>query len=785
MPIVIRILLIISCSLGLLQAQTEKFSRVKISLEGKEIRQLAELGIETEHGLLNPGQYFVHELGASEIDILRTAGFSFEILIDDLKAHYLEQLNSSPPPSLRNEACAPHIPYTTPANYTPGTMGGYFRYEEMLANIDQMAAAYPTLFKSKAPISQSLTTIEGRPIYYVKISDNPIANEDEPEVLYSAVHHAREPNSMSQMIYYLWYLLENYETDPEIKYLVDNTEMYFIPCFNPDGYIYNETTDPQGGGYWRKNRRNNGDGAFGVDLNRNYGYLWGYDDQGSSGNPQSETYRGSAPFSEPETQMMRDFCNAHEFQVAYNYHTFSNLLIHSWGYQPINTEDETTFANISHLAGADNFYLYGNSSVLYTVNGSSDDWMYGEQTSKPKILAFTPEVGSPDYGFWPPSWLIERYNSENVIQNLTAARVVHNYAIATETNPFMLEDKEGYFSFNVKKYGLAPGNLTVSLNGISNNITSTGAPAIININTDQVWTEAIAYTLDPTITYGEELKFVLSVDNGLYAYHDTIIKQYGINFEALNDPINNNNGWETNAGYWTVNGTNPHSGPNSFVSQCCSGINEIVSGNPIDLTEYADGKAWLTYWVRWDIRLDNDYAQVAVSSDGVNFDPLCGQYTVLGSGNQPADEPVYQGYQPVWVQEKIDITPYLGGNLYIKFLYYGAIYNGPVSGFYFDDVAVTVLDDEPLVGVLTVSDEDFMLSAAAPNPADQAVRLTAKGNLLQVFDMMGRLQFEKQLQPNNAILISIPTDTWSNGTYICRVLADGRPSAQEKIIIHH
>ncbi len=120
----------------------------------------------------------------------------------------------------------------------------------------------------------------------VKISDNPNVNETEPEVLYTALHHAREPVGAMQMLFYMYYLLENYDNDPFIQALVDNTEMYFVPVVNPDGYVYNQTTNPNGGGMWRKNRRNNGSaGLYGSDLNRNYGYMWGYDNNGSSPYP--------------------------------------------------------------------------------------------------------------------------------------------------------------------------------------------------------------------------------------------------------------------------------------------------------------------------------------------------------------------------------------------------------------------------------------------------------------------------------------------------------------------
>ena len=138
-------------------------------------------------------------------------------------------------------------------NYEDGSMGGYLTYDELLATLDEMVNLYPNLITARAPIGNILTH-ENRPIYWLRLSDNPNVEEAEPEVLYTALHHAREPNSLSQMVFYLWYLLENYDSDPEVKYLVDNTAMYFIPCINPDGYIYNETNDPNGGGLWRKNK---------------------------------------------------------------------------------------------------------------------------------------------------------------------------------------------------------------------------------------------------------------------------------------------------------------------------------------------------------------------------------------------------------------------------------------------------------------------------------------------------------------------------------------------------
>ena len=147
----------------------------------------------------------------------------------------------------------------------------------------------------------------------------------------------------------MWYLLENYETDEEIQRIVDHTELYFVPVINPDGYAYNESTNPNGGGMWRKNRRNNGNGSYGVDLNRNYGYFWGLNDEGSSPYPRKNTYRGPEAFSEPAIQNMRDFCNEHEFRIALNYHSYSNLLFSPWGYTSTPPPDNECITGLCRI----------------------------------------------------------------------------------------------------------------------------------------------------------------------------------------------------------------------------------------------------------------------------------------------------------------------------------------------------------------------------------------------------------------------------------------------------
>jgi hypothetical protein len=286
-------------------------------------------------------------------------------------------------------------------------MGGYYTFAEVVAKLDEMRANYPNLITARESIGVG-QELPSRNLWMVKISDNADASEGEPAIFYTGLTHAREPEGMEVLLYYMFHLLESYGTDPEATYLVNEREMYFVPVVNPDGYEYNRSTNPAGGGMWRKNRRDNGGGVYGVDLNRNYGYNWGYNNSGSSPTPSSETYRGPARFSEPETSAIRAFCQTHTVQNGFHYHTYGNYEIHPFGYVGTAFPPEPDRSLYLYYGGeitAMNGYTVGNASqtVHYVTNGDAVDWSYGEQVEKPKIFAFTPEVGSQSDGFWPPS----------------------------------------------------------------------------------------------------------------------------------------------------------------------------------------------------------------------------------------------------------------------------------------------------------------------------------------------------------------------------------------------
>ncbi|MCP4683957.1 MAG: hypothetical protein GY867_00785 [bacterium] len=307
---------------------------------------------------------------AEELDALQQDGFRTEIITESLKELFRSRLDRSK------------------------LMGGYKTLAEINAYLDNMIADHPDLVSAKHHIGY---TLEGRDMWAVKISDNPNVDEDEPEILYCAAIHAREVITPEVLFHFMDHMTDAYGVDPEVAALVDDREMWFIIPVNPDGYYHNEVIAPGGGGMWRKNRRDNGDGTFGVDLNRNYGLFWGYDDFGSSPQTDNQTYRGTGPFSEPETQNMRDFSIARDFVIAVYFHAYGNVIYIPWEYNSQPTPDHDVYMAM----GNEIFAMNGFPSYLAGINGSTGDWHYGEQTLKNKTFGTLFEVGTRDDYFWP------------------------------------------------------------------------------------------------------------------------------------------------------------------------------------------------------------------------------------------------------------------------------------------------------------------------------------------------------------------------------------------------
>ena len=792
----IRLTLIITILANLSSwAQDATHSRVRIYTGEQGLRKLSGLGIETDHGDIRRHVWLTTDLDTTEIRKVREAGFKYEIQIADVKKHYREQAMSthdhSRVSSLPNGCQSTNAPsYQVPSNFSLGSYAGYFTYQEMLDNLDQMANLYPNLITIKAPLPGG-TTIEGRPVFMVKISDNPNVDESEPEMLYTAVHHAREPGGMSQLIFYMWYLLENQATNPEVAAIIANTELYFIPCLNPDGYLYNESTDPQGGGLWRKNRRDNQDGSFGVDLNRNYGYNWGYDDNGSSPDGFSETHRGNAPFSEPETQLIRDFVNSRQFKIALNYHTYGNLLIYPWGYDySIYTPDSALFADYGRILTTYNSYSFGTAdqTVGYIVNGSSDDWMYGEQATKPKIFAMTPECGDASFGFWPPANEIIPLCENTMYQNLTAALLTGKYASIQEKSPELVSTGGGHIKFEVKQLGLdTTGFYTITLSAITPNVFQTGAPVTVSgLSPLQSVLDSISFALVSPMTNGAEIRFALAINNGTYTRTDTIVKYFGNPTVLFASDGNSSTGF--NGNQWGIS-TSVFYSPNASITDSPIGnynsndYKTIRTTTPVNLANAV--KAKLTFYAKWALEANYDYVQVQASIDnGATWSSLCGNYTVEGGNFQVPGEPLYEGFQTSWVQEEISLDDYIGYNVLVRFVLSSDGFL-EYDGFYFDDLSITKV----LPGTNSIQELDLASTTPSlvPNPASSYSYATFPPQInpttLEISDMTGRIVMTIPIQ-DRMTSMRIETSNWKSGVYFVRLKHENSQSKPAKLVVY-
>jgi len=388
--------------LGLL-IPNEIYKQIKIEhVDSNDIALFQTSGIDIDHANYEEGRFIEFAISESDILILNDLGYDYQIIHDDLQQFYESRLTEN------------HT-----REFGLGSMGGYYTLEEAVQRLDDIHEEYPEFVSEKISLGQSF---QGRDIYAIKVSANVDIDEDEAEVLYTGMHHAREPMSFMNLYYFIYWILENYGVDDRATQILNSREMWFIPIVNPDGYEYNRSIAPNGGGMQRKNMRNTcNSSADGIDPNRNYDYMWGLDDQGSSSDPCNETYRGSSAFSEPETQAVRDFIEQKDFTIAMNYHSYSNLLIYPFGYSyenPMNTDDLNTFIEYAQDMTQYNNYEWGTGTeLLYPVNGEACDWMYGVHG----IFAYTPEVGGNSDGFWPSSNRIVPLAEENLYPNIRTA----------------------------------------------------------------------------------------------------------------------------------------------------------------------------------------------------------------------------------------------------------------------------------------------------------------------------------------------------------------------------
>ncbi len=319
----------------------------------------------------------------------------------------------------------------------------YYTFERLTTTLQNWAETYSSIARLES-IGKSC---EGRDIWAMKVSDNPALDEKEPAVIIMGAHHAREWISFEVPMATLKLYLESYGKDEKLTRLVNEREVWFVPMVNPDGVTYSQTKSK----YWRKNRRNNGNNVFGVDLNRNYGYQWG--NVGASNSPSSDTYHGTGPFSELESQAIKALYEREHFQAGASFHSYSELILYPFGYgYNVPCPDEATLSKLAKEMSAFNKYAPQNSAELYPAMGDSDDWAYGDQ----KTLSFTFELART---FIPAPTEIAGINNLNVPAMIHLIDKAGTYAVTTPTGN---EELASHLDMNDALQAIADGNAILS-----------------------------------------------------------------------------------------------------------------------------------------------------------------------------------------------------------------------------------------------------------------------------------------------------------------------------------
>ena len=499
-------------------------------------------------------------------------------------------------------------------------MGGYKTLDEINLYLDAVVNEHRNTVAPKLNIGY---TIEGRPMWAVKVSDNPHLDEDEPEVLFHAAIHAREVITPEVCLAILDTLTDYYGIDPNITYLVNNREVWFVIPVNPDGYYHNEVLEPNGGGMWRKNRRDNGDGSFGVDLNRNYGYQWGYDDEGSSPYTYDPTYRGTGPFSEPESQNMRDFIESRDFSITMDYHSYSNLILWPWGYDYVLCPENDLFTMLGDSMAAFNGYAPSPITGLYLVNGSTVDWGYGEQTTKNKNYAMSIEVGGYSDDFWPPLNRIEPLVQENLGPALFLIELAGNL------------------------YGIMPPE----------------PPILFIPDTVDAFLYEVAWSCVDTV-------------NPAVLYELVEMQDY----QRVTDQCDDFDNWDNHG--FSISTGRANSPPSSFYSGSGDDLNRWVQTAGAQTVQPGDT---LRMWLWYDIESDWDYAYIEVSLDGSAFTPIEGNITTNDDPHGHNHGNGITGSSSGWTSAYFDLADYVGQSANVRISYEtdGSVMG---EGIYADDI---------------------------------------------------------------------------------------------------
>ncbi len=608
-----------------------------------------------------------------------------------------------------------------------GSAGGFRSPAAVEAALDSLAASRPDLVLGLDTLG---TTLAGRPIRALGLGSRPSGpgarGRERPEVLVTGLVHGREPAGMEAALALAGGLLAGYEHDPEATALLDRRAIWIVPMVDADGYAANMALldSTAAYGYWRKNLRDNdGDGVLtvldGVDLNRNFPPGWG-GKEGASPRPPSPLYRGSGPFSEPEARALRDFARRHRFGTAIDLHAFFGACLYPWGPDGPAAPDSVALMRLGRALTEASGYAYGRPrDLLYPLTGDLPDWLYDREEGRPRTFAFTLELGNRNDGFWPGPGRIPALAATGAAAGRVAAWAAGAYLRAdtvevADPPGVLLPGTEARVRVRLRNLGRAEpgaGTVTAAASPLDSLLAVTGSRAEYPAPGpgETAWPEPgreFRLVPSPFAAPGARAAFLVTLsDSAGFLGRDTVrvtvgrpVTERRLRAAEGMDGVVAEGGW----GVETVDGTPVFS--DSPGREYGAGADaRLTLARPVDLSGAV--RASVRFRTRWGIEPGYDVARVEASDDGgETWTPLPGERTRAGrgtagayaGGRQGAGEPGYDGTEGIWVDERVDLTPYAGEReVWIRFrLLADSGVQG--DGWLLDDVRVEGFGGDPV-----------------------------------------------------------------------------------------
>lgn len=764
------------------------FSLIRIELtEDISLDDLYEYGLCVEDGKIKSNSHIELIVNEQELSLLIENDIEFDMLFSDYEKHLA---NKAPKKYKR------YYDILNSTNFSLGSVGGFHTLKEIQWEFDIMKEKYPEYFEASEVIGKS---VEDRDIHAYCFG-----NKSKPEILLTGLHHAREPIGATMILYFLWKLMELAASgDQEAEYLLHERAIWVIPVINPDGWLYNYSRYPDGGGLWRKNRQlvasTEEDSTYGVDLNRNYGPYdyWNAPNNGSSTRPSSSSYRGTYPFSEPELQAVRDFCLEHEFLFALNYHSYGNYLIYPYHALSGETPDSLLFRSFSRELSRWNRFSFGTSleTVRYPARGTSDDWMYLEDGDNNRIIAITPEIGSVNETFYPKPERIAEMVAENFYMNLqtcwSAGMNLRPYDLyydhdSTEANSLVLR---------LRNIGLQSGKARVkvrSLDPLFNVLPE------YEIDLKEIWREKdleldlIVNKPHDVVQNGDIYDFEVEIEqNGVFrrdtfavklmCYDELILFDSKKQCDPNTKWIKNDWGYEYSEDF---NRFVLSDSPQAYYSD--SADNYLIYRDPVYISKPSE----LVFTTTWNIEPNDDFGIVQISTDaGENWECIRTSRMVKGSGRHQGRQDTslsgFHGNYTGWATQRYDLSYLTGNTINIRF---GLISDrgGSYDGWKIKDVIINEYGDCPLLSsdeekeIPDVSHSYFIVDQSSFKLNNLGQDLSLYADVI-IYDIYGSVFYKDQI--NTDQLNEIPVLNWPPGNYFIKITDKSGKNVFQRLLI--